>query len=262
MKHDDAQRGDLPPRLLFEKANPVKNGTTVFHHHAVLSVTTDGVYPAVDGFGSHPRRNQGHKIGKPNAGDGERRETKSGRWPNPEPSPDAKQPCPISPSTSTTIGRLLKELFETNNTKLRDNAKEWLKRTAENCSIVSVLIATVAFAAAYTMCSPLRSLWHQSWHFSLYPHIIVSVQGLQAVSSSKTYARSHTTDHFRVNDDVGIHSNRNPLDTTGESFHALSQENNREVRFVDGELIVLQIVGREDGVGLRVKYRAMQTQRE
>ncbi|PSS10390.1 Ankyrin repeat-containing protein [Actinidia chinensis var. chinensis] len=43
------------------------------------------------------------------------------------------------------------ELFETNNTKLRDNAKEWLKRTAENCSIVSVLIATVAFAAAYTV---------------------------------------------------------------------------------------------------------------
>ncbi|PSS10389.1 Ankyrin repeat-containing protein [Actinidia chinensis var. chinensis] len=44
-----------------------------------------------------------------------------------------------------------RELFETNNKKLREESKEWLKRTAENCSIVSVLIATVAFAAAYTV---------------------------------------------------------------------------------------------------------------
>ncbi|GFZ03248.1 hypothetical protein Acr_15g0018560 [Actinidia rufa] len=43
------------------------------------------------------------------------------------------------------------ELFETKYTKLWEEAKEWLKRTAENCSIVSVLIATVAFAAAYTV---------------------------------------------------------------------------------------------------------------
>ncbi|XAR65697.1 hypothetical protein NMG60_11009887 [Bertholletia excelsa] len=43
------------------------------------------------------------------------------------------------------------ELFTINSSKLRSDAKEWLKRTAENCSIVRVLIATVAFAAAYTV---------------------------------------------------------------------------------------------------------------
>ncbi|XP_028068438.1 ankyrin repeat-containing protein At5g02620-like isoform X2 [Camellia sinensis] len=43
------------------------------------------------------------------------------------------------------------KLFAKNNAKLRTEAKEWLKRTAENCSIVAVLIATVAFAAAYTV---------------------------------------------------------------------------------------------------------------
>jgi hypothetical protein len=42
-------------------------------------------------------------------------------------------------------------LFATTNKKLRDEAREWLRHTAEGCSIVAVLIATVAFAAAYTI---------------------------------------------------------------------------------------------------------------
>ncbi|GFZ03265.1 hypothetical protein Acr_15g0018730 [Actinidia rufa] len=50
------------------------------------------------------------------------------------------------------------ELLETKYTKLWKEAKEWLKRTAENCSIVSVLIATVAFAAAYTVPGDVLSL--------------------------------------------------------------------------------------------------------
>ncbi|KAI7999313.1 Ankyrin repeat-containing protein [Camellia lanceoleosa] len=48
-------------------------------------------------------------------------------------------------------GLIADNLFAKNNAKLRTEAKEWLKRTAENCSIVAVLIATVAFAAAYTV---------------------------------------------------------------------------------------------------------------
>ncbi|RVW45973.1 Ankyrin repeat-containing protein ITN1 [Vitis vinifera] len=43
------------------------------------------------------------------------------------------------------------ELFASNYCELHEEAKEWLKRTAENCTIVAVLIATVAFAAAYTI---------------------------------------------------------------------------------------------------------------
>ncbi|KAG7959492.1 hypothetical protein I3843_10G072800 [Carya illinoinensis] len=42
-------------------------------------------------------------------------------------------------------------LFASTNKDLRNSAGEWLKRTSEGCSIVAVLIATVAFAAAYTI---------------------------------------------------------------------------------------------------------------
>ena len=43
------------------------------------------------------------------------------------------------------------ELFATANEQLHKDAKEWLMRTTENCTILSVFIATVAFAAAYTV---------------------------------------------------------------------------------------------------------------
>ncbi|GJR88039.1 ankyrin repeat-containing protein [Tanacetum coccineum] len=48
-------------------------------------------------------------------------------------------------------GVTAEQLFIENNAQLRVDAKEWMKSTAENCSIVAVLIATVAFAAAYTV---------------------------------------------------------------------------------------------------------------
>ncbi|XAR55485.1 hypothetical protein NMG60_11035563 [Bertholletia excelsa] len=41
--------------------------------------------------------------------------------------------------------------FADRREKLHKEAKDWLKRTAEHCSLVAVLIATVAFAAAYTV---------------------------------------------------------------------------------------------------------------
>ncbi|WJZ95926.1 hypothetical protein VitviT2T_014658 [Vitis vinifera] len=43
------------------------------------------------------------------------------------------------------------ELFAETYTKLRKSATDWLKRSSENCTVVAVLIATVAFAAAYTI---------------------------------------------------------------------------------------------------------------
>lgn len=48
--------------------------------------------------------------------------------------------------SQTAIG-----LFASVNQELRKSAKDWLKRTSEGCSVVAVLIATVAFAAAYTI---------------------------------------------------------------------------------------------------------------
>ncbi|KAK1393342.1 PGG domain-containing protein [Heracleum sosnowskyi] len=53
-----------------------------------------------------------------------------------------------------TLNKNLKtadQLFAAKKEPLRDSAQEWMKRTAENCSIIAVLIATVAFAAAYTV---------------------------------------------------------------------------------------------------------------
>ncbi|CAK7351521.1 unnamed protein product [Dovyalis caffra] len=41
--------------------------------------------------------------------------------------------------------------FITANSELRSTAKDWMKSTAEGSSVVAVLIATVAFAAAYTV---------------------------------------------------------------------------------------------------------------
>ncbi|KAI3718671.1 hypothetical protein L6452_19550 [Arctium lappa] len=48
-------------------------------------------------------------------------------------------------------GQTAEKLFAINNDQRRTDAKEWMKGTSENCSIVAVLIATVAFAAAYTV---------------------------------------------------------------------------------------------------------------
>ena len=43
------------------------------------------------------------------------------------------------------------ELFAAANERLHHDAKEWLMRTIENCTILSVFIATVTFAAVYTV---------------------------------------------------------------------------------------------------------------
>lgn len=48
-------------------------------------------------------------------------------------------------------GETAEQMLLEKNVQLRVEAKEWMKGTAENCSIVAVLIATVAFAAAYTV---------------------------------------------------------------------------------------------------------------
>ncbi|XP_031247329.1 uncharacterized protein LOC116105049 [Pistacia vera] len=49
------------------------------------------------------------------------------------------------------MGLTAEALFAAANKDLRISSKEWLKHTAKGCSVVAVLIATVAFAAAYTV---------------------------------------------------------------------------------------------------------------
>ncbi|KAJ9679555.1 hypothetical protein PVL29_021466 [Vitis rotundifolia] len=43
------------------------------------------------------------------------------------------------------------ELFDDNYSKLHEDSKKWLEDTSKNCSVVAVLIASVAFTAAYTV---------------------------------------------------------------------------------------------------------------
>ncbi|KAH7862022.1 hypothetical protein Vadar_033714 [Vaccinium darrowii] len=60
--------------------------------------------------------------------------------------------CPSSlRNTLNDDNKTAQKLFEDTNEPLRVTANEWLKQTAQNCSLVAVLIATVAFAAAYTI---------------------------------------------------------------------------------------------------------------
>lgn len=47
--------------------------------------------------------------------------------------------------------RTEQELFTEQHKELLKNGQEWLRRTAEACTIVAVLIATVAFTCAYTV---------------------------------------------------------------------------------------------------------------
>ncbi|KAI7734362.1 hypothetical protein M8C21_026977, partial [Ambrosia artemisiifolia] len=63
-----------------------------------------------------------------------------------------KEMCkPVDAMRLNFKGKTAEQVFFDNNNKLRSDAKEWMSETAKNCSIVAVLIATVAFAAAYTV---------------------------------------------------------------------------------------------------------------
>nr|XP_048320516.1 ankyrin repeat-containing protein ITN1-like [Ziziphus jujuba var. spinosa] len=48
-------------------------------------------------------------------------------------------------------GQTAQEFFEKSHADLLKEAQNWLKRTSESCSVIAVLIATVAFTAAYTV---------------------------------------------------------------------------------------------------------------
>lgn len=48
-------------------------------------------------------------------------------------------------------GKTADELFEDSHAELLKKAQEWIKGTAESCSTVAVLVATIVFAAAYAL---------------------------------------------------------------------------------------------------------------
>jgi hypothetical protein len=48
-------------------------------------------------------------------------------------------------------GKTADELFKEKHDKLLKEAQKWIKETSQSCSAVAVLVATVVFAAAYTV---------------------------------------------------------------------------------------------------------------
>lgn len=49
------------------------------------------------------------------------------------------------------------EFFNETHKDMLDNGKEWIKKTNESCSTVTVLMATIAFVAAFTVPGGLNS---------------------------------------------------------------------------------------------------------
>ncbi|XP_060211941.1 uncharacterized protein LOC132639515 [Lycium barbarum] len=99
-------------------------------------------------------------------------------------------------------GKTVEELFTKANATLRSEAKYWLKHTAENCTIVAVLIATVAFAAAYTI----PGGPNQSTGYPVlmdHPFFVIFTIG-DAVASSEVNSGIYPLDSFCVDDDVSI----------------------------------------------------------
>jgi hypothetical protein len=61
----------------------------------------------------------------------------------------------VIPSHYVTLrnkeGKTAKELFEESHKDQLTNAQKWIKETTQSCSTVAALVATVVFAAAYTV---------------------------------------------------------------------------------------------------------------
>ena len=128
------------------------------------------------------------------------------------------------------------ELFAATYYELYTSATDWLKRTSENCTIIAVLITTVAFAATYiipggpnkttglhlpTILCDLHLdrrhfphfLFNLSCHIPLNPPLLVSITRLQELSSSEADVRFHILNPFGVNDDGGIFCDDSPRNT-------------------------------------------------
>ena len=71
------------------------------------------IYSVVDGFRRPSAKKSGRQKCKPNPGEGEKREKKSGRWPNPGPSPSAKQTLKVFQNISYPNSILLPNLVMT-----------------------------------------------------------------------------------------------------------------------------------------------------
>ncbi|KAE8653646.1 hypothetical protein Csa_007664 [Cucumis sativus] len=58
---------------------------------------------------------------------------------------------PLYATHHNNAGWKPREYFDETHKKMLDSAKEWLKKTSESCSAVAVLVATVVFAAAFSV---------------------------------------------------------------------------------------------------------------
>lgn len=61
-------------------------------------------------------------------------------------------PCQLEAKCDDDSGKLTpRELFTKEHSDLRTNGEEWMKQTANSCMLVATLIATIVFAAAFTV---------------------------------------------------------------------------------------------------------------
>uniref|UniRef100_A0A0A0M0P8 PGG domain-containing protein n=1 Tax=Cucumis sativus TaxID=3659 RepID=A0A0A0M0P8_CUCSA len=58
---------------------------------------------------------------------------------------------PLYATHQNKVGWEAREFFDETHKEILDSAKEWLKNTSESCSAVAVLVATVVFAAAFSV---------------------------------------------------------------------------------------------------------------
>lgn len=76
------------------------------------------------------------------------------------------------------------DYFDETHKEMLESAKEWLKKTSESCSAVAVLIATVGFAAAFTVPGGLNSKTGSPILLSEPIYIVFTVMDIIALTTS------------------------------------------------------------------------------
>ncbi|KAE8653644.1 hypothetical protein Csa_007665 [Cucumis sativus] len=91
------------------------------------------------------------------------------------------------------------EFFYKTHEKMLNDAEEWLKKTSESCSAVAVLVATVVFAAAYTVPGGLNSKTGSPVLLTEPIYIVFTIMDIIALATALT---GEYNDGIRIDDCV------------------------------------------------------------
>lgn len=59
---------------------------------------------------------------------------------------------PLVEKTPNVLGKTAEDVFMEQHKDLLEKREQWMKVTANSCMVVAALIATIMFAAAFTVC--------------------------------------------------------------------------------------------------------------